>query len=62
VNAGEEKTIEVVVSEKAFMVVNENGEFIKDGSSSTLYVATSGVDERSRELTEVSPKEINMKW
>jgi len=62
VNAGEEKTIEVVISERAFMVVNENGEFIKDGSSSTLYVATSGVDERSRELTEVSPKEINMKW
>ena len=61
-NAGEEKTYEVVISEKTFMVVNENGEFIKDVSSSTLYVATSGVDERSRELTEVSPIEINMKW
>ena len=62
VNAGEEKTIEVILSEKVFMVVNENGEFIKDASSSTLYVATTGVDERSRELTKVCPKEINIKW
>ena len=61
-NAEEEKIIEVAVSERAFMVVNENGEFIKDVSSSTLYVSTSGVDERSRELTKGCPKEINITW
>ena len=61
-DAGEEKSVEVVISERAFQVVNENGEFIKDVSSSTLYVATSGVEERSEELTGVCPKEINIKW
>ena len=61
-DAGEEKMVEVVISERAFQVVNDNGEFIKDVSLSTLYVATSGVDERSRELTKVCPKEINIKW
>lgn len=61
-NAGEEKIIEVAVSERTFMVVNENGEFIKDVSSSTLYVSTSGVDERSRELIKGCPKEINIMW
>lgn len=48
---GESKTVEVVLPERAFMAVNENGEWVKEGSEFTLYAGTSQPDELSRELT-----------
>lgn len=57
---GEEKTLEIKIPEKAFCVVNENGESIQDGHHFKLYVGTSQPDERSVELTGVKPIEIKV--
>lgn len=51
VKAGEEKTITLEIPERAFCVVNEDGKYVKDSDSYTLYVGMSGVDERSKRLT-----------
>ena len=50
VKAGEEKTITLEIPERAFCVVNEDGKYVKDSDSYTLYVGMSGVDERSKKL------------
>ncbi len=60
--AGEEKKYDIVISEKAFCVVNEEGIHVMDSSKSTLYVAVSGVDERSVELTGAIPKKVDINW
>ena len=61
-NAGEKIISEMEINAKAFLVVNDNGERILDSTGATIYVATSGVDERSKELTGICPKEINLRW
>lgn len=50
VKAGEEKTITLEIPKRAFCVVNEDGKYVKDSDSYTLYVGMSGVDERSKKL------------
>ena len=58
--AGEKKTIDLFVSNKAFTVVNDYGERFIDGSNYTLYAGTSQPDERSIELTKNKPIEIKV--
>ena len=48
---GEKKTVRIPVSEAAFLVVDEDGERIKDGDEFELFVGCSQPDERSCELT-----------
>lgn len=55
VKAGETAEAELVISGRAFSVVNDCGERIKDGNHFTLYAATMQPDERSRELTGLAP-------
>jgi beta-glucosidase len=59
---GEERTYDIEISSNAFLVVNEDGEKILDSSSARIYVSTSGVDERSEELTGNSPKVVELEW
>lgn len=47
-DAGEEKVLELEIPSKAFCVVNDDGEYVREGDSFTLYVGTNGVNERSR--------------
>lgn len=61
-DAGEQKEYLIELSEHAFSVVNEDGKRINDSQKSTLYISTAGVDERSLELTGISPKEITITW
>ena len=50
-DAGESETVQVTVPERAFMAVNEKGEWVKEGSEFTLYAGTSQPDELSAKLT-----------
>ena len=54
--------LSTVIHKDVEKVVNEEGEKILDSSRASVYVATSGVDERSVELTGKSPKVIELKW
>lgn len=57
-NPGETKTMELVVSEKAFTIVDEKGARYIDGDSFILYVGTSQPDGRSVVLTGKKPMEV----
>ncbi|MGN0293301.1 MAG: glycoside hydrolase family 3 C-terminal domain-containing protein, partial [Lachnospiraceae bacterium] len=59
---GEEKTVELVIRTDAFRVVDEQGERILDSSSCTLYVGTSGPDERSQTLTGKKSVQLTLNW
>lgn len=48
---GEKKTVKIPVSEAAFLVVDEEGQRIKDGDEFELFVGCSQPDKRSCELT-----------
>lgn len=56
--AGESLETELLIRGKAFSVVNQNGERVKDGSHFVLYAATSQPDRRSVELTGTKPVEM----
>lgn len=58
-NAGEKKKVEIPVSPQAFTVVDHDGARICDSRQFVLYVGCSQPDERSRELTGVSPVEVH---
>ena len=58
IKAGESAETELVISGRAFSVVNERGERIKDGNHYVLYAATMQPDVRSRELTGTEPVEV----
>jgi beta-glucosidase len=47
---GESKIVQITVPERAFMAVNENGEWVKEGNEFTLYAGTSQPDKLSTEL------------
>ena len=48
--AGEEKVVEIEISQKAFCVINHEGKSVQDGDSYTLYIGTNGVNNRSQVL------------
>nr|CAB51937.1 Family 3 Glycoside Hydrolase [Ruminococcus flavefaciens 17] len=50
-DAGESRIVQITLPERAFMAVNEKGEWIKEGSEFTLYAGTSQPDELSKKLT-----------
>ena len=60
VKAGESAEAKFVISGRAFSVVNERGERIKDGNHFVLYAATMQPDVRSRELTGIEPVEVEV--
>jgi beta-glucosidase len=57
---GESQTIELVIPEKAFLVVNEEGEYVRDGSRYLLYVGFGQPDKRTKELTGKGCVEISV--
>lgn len=58
--AGEEKEIEIAVSSDAFLVVNEEGEFVKGSGRYRLYVGTGQPDRRTEALSGKSCVEIRI--
>ncbi|MBQ2955313.1 MAG: glycoside hydrolase family 3 C-terminal domain-containing protein [Clostridia bacterium] len=52
---GEQKQVSIAIPEKAFCVVNDEGEFVRDASRFTLFVGGSQPDARSVELTGANP-------
>ena len=58
--ANEEKTVEINVATRAFMEVNEAGEYIVDGKNFKLYAGVSQPDETSVSLCGVKPVEISI--
>ncbi len=60
VKAGQSVEVELTVSDRAFTVVNDNGERIADGEHFKLYAGTMQPDARSRELTGMEPVEMDI--
>ena len=60
VKAGEKAEAKLLIRGRAFSVVNEKGERIKDGSHFDLYAATSQPDKRSVELTGTEPVRLRL--
>lgn len=58
--AGEEKELEIAVSGDAFLVVNEEGEFVKGSGKYRLYVGTGQPDRRTAALSGKSCMEIRI--
>ena len=56
--AGEEKSFELVIPNRAMSVVDEEGERHIDSKKFKLFVGTSQPDERSRRLTGREPVEV----
>ena len=59
---GEEKTITLPLSKRAFLVVDEEGSYIKDGTHFDIYAGTSQPDARSAELTGTAPVKIQAEF
>ena len=59
-NAGEEKTVEINVPTRAFMEVNENGEYVVDSKNFKLFAGVSQPDETSVSLCGVKPVEVSI--
>lgn len=62
VKAGEKQTIELLIPQKQFMVVNDQGERIKDGTEFAVYVGGTQPDARSEELTGQRPLETVIQY
>ena len=60
-NCGEKKRVTIKLDQRVFMVVNENGEYIKDGNSVELYVGFSQPDETSIHLMGCKPVKLTAK-
>ena len=58
VKAGERRKVMVPVWEKAFTVVDENGERVEDGRKYEIFAGCSQPDERSIELTGTEPVKV----
>ena len=56
----EEKTVELMIPTRAFMVVNDNGEYVVDGSAYKLFAGVSQPDETSVSLCGIQPVEIDI--
>ena len=59
--AGEEREIQILLSDNTFTVVNDKGKRIPDGNTYRLYVGTHGPDFRSCELCEDGIIELDVK-
>ena len=59
--AGESAAAAFILSAKAFMVVNEEGEFVFDGSAAVVTCGGSQPDGRSVELTGKTPLKLDLK-
>lgn len=57
-NCGEKKSVKIKLDQRAFMVVNENGEFVKDGNHVELYAGFSQPDETSIQLMGCKPVKL----
>lgn len=57
----ERKTVEFTIEEEAFLVINEEGERIRDGQEAVIYVGGSQPDKRSAELTGVEVLSVRRK-
>lgn len=57
-NCGEKKSVKIKLDQRAFMVVNENGEYIKDGNYVELYAGFSQPDETSIQLMGCKPVKL----
>jgi len=57
-NCGEKKSVKIKLDQRAFMVVNENGEYIKDGNHVELYAGFSQPDETSMQLMGCKPVKL----
>ena len=57
---GESCRVEIRVPERAFMVVNDDGEFVKDGTGYTFFIGGGQPDERTFELTGKKPLAIEI--
>ena len=57
-NCGEKKSVKIKLDQRAFMVVNENGEYIKDGNHVELYAGFSQPDETSIQLMGCKPVKL----
>lgn len=55
IKSGEKQTVELFIQKKQFMVVNDRGERVKDGSEFAVYVGGTQPDARSEELTGQRP-------
>ena len=60
VKGGETKTVEIKIPSRAFMVVDDDGNYKLDGKNYTLYVGVSQPDETSTSLCGVKPLEIKI--
>lgn len=60
VKAGECVEVEMPIRGRAFSVVNQKGERLKDGSHFELYAAASQPDKRSIELTQIEPVKLHL--
>lgn len=58
--AGEEKIITLALESRAFLVADENGNWIKDGRHFEIFAGCSQPDERSVELTQNAPCRISL--
>lgn len=56
----ETKKISVALDKKMFMVVNENGEYIKDGTHYEIFIGFSQPDKKSIELMGIEPLKIEV--
>ena len=57
-NCGEKKSVKIKLDQRAFMVVNENGEYVKDGNHVELYAGFSQPDETSIQLMGCKPVKL----
>ena len=57
---GEHKSVSIAIGEHAFSVVDENGKRKREGKRFAIYAGFSQPDERSRELTGVSPLSLEL--
>lgn len=55
---GEKQEMKVRLDKRTFMVVNDKGEYVKDGNQFELYVGFSQPDERSIELMGIEPVKL----
>ncbi len=62
IKAGEQQAVELFVPEKQFMVVNDQGERIKDGTEFAVYVGGTQPDARSEELTGQKPLKMVIQY
>ena len=59
---GEQKKAELMIPEKAFRVINEAGEAVREGTGAHIYVGLGQPDERTRQLYGNETKELTVSF